>query len=604
MDTRHYFTQLTPHLPLQVSEVIYERRGEYDRVLYCYWSDTSRTDKVFSFIYQVMNGNYTDADRIKIRETCVGNIDKLIAINNEDTATLILKVFSADLDQIVEMLRGKPRVLYSLLQCVFDVSKERGEEEGVVNPSIHHLYIDLMTRYNPEFVCPYLRVAAGYNLDTILEMCLIANLKDAAAYLYEKKGELSDAFKLYYDVLRDRIDEGQLNFIEETLTKIISFCQRNSHQLTPGDKESYWFSLVDLLLSLDSGQDCVALQEGLIDNMLGFVSSSKVLDKLIKSSSSKMLRTYGDIKRVIGNMLDTLMYEEVLLTSTKQIVHNDIFTALRKDRAELLRGRNVTDITCVVCCHVISPTSEPGSFLVFCCAHTCHTACVEHQSTKYCVLCESDRVVGGREEVLTTRVYGGGGMGGVGFEGWRAVLNTSRKVRRGPDRLELLHELWGEDGDDNSSMDSTNSSGDDMVGRGGYKPSPRPGIGATRGRDTQSSGGVREVADEGMDNFMTSRPTYLPPPPPPPVTTTFTTTNSASPATRRFGRRPPSADHNSRLYSKNPFGDDDQASDTGSGGGSRQPVATSSTNPFDVVEDTNPFAIDNSLNPFGDDDEI
>ena len=423
----------------QVCEVIYDKRKEYDKVLFCYWSDTSRIDKVFSFIYHIMEGSFSEDDKANIRNTCVQNIGKLISINNEETATLILKVFSEDIEKIVYLLDGQPRVLYSLLQCVYDISKG-SEEPEINNVETHHIYIKLMSRYNPEFVCPYLQVASGYKIDIILEICLIANLKDAAAYLYETRGDLEDAFKLYYDVLRDTIRDKQMVFVEETLTKVINFCQRNSHQLSQNNKESYWFSLIDLLLGLGEDRDCITLQETLIDNMLGFVSSSKVLDKLIKSSSNKTFKTYGDIKKVVGNMLDTLMYEDVLLKSTKRIVHHDIYTALRKDRSEFVKGIDVNKNLCVICCQNITPADM--GFLIFNCSHLSHTTCVDHMCQKYCVLCESDQSsYKNTRQILNKAISMDVPYHQTHFETWRINLNNLRKALNGENRMDLIHEL-------------------------------------------------------------------------------------------------------------------------------------------------------------------
>lgn len=423
----------------QVCEVIYDKRKEYDKVLFCYWSDTSRIDKVFSFIYHIMEGNFSEDIKTNIRDTCVKNIGKLLSINNEETATLILKVFSEDIEKIVYLLDDQPRILYSLLQCVFDISKG-SEEPDINNADIHHTYIKLMSRYNPEFVCPYLQVASGYKIDTVLEICLIANLKDAAAYLYETRGDLEDAFKLYYDVLRDTIRDKQMVFVEETLTKIINFCQRNSHQLAQNDKESYWFSLIDLLLGLGEDKDCVLLQETLIDNMLGFVSSSKVLDKLIKSSSNKTFKTYGDIKKVVGNMLDTLMYEDVLLNSTKNILHHDIYEALRKDKIDFVKGIDVNKNLCVICCQSITPADR--GFVIFNCSHLSHTECVEHMCQKYCVLCESDQnTFKNTRQILHETISIDIPYHQTHFETWRNNLNNLRKTLNGEDRIDLIHEI-------------------------------------------------------------------------------------------------------------------------------------------------------------------
>ena len=566
----------------QVCEVIYDKRKEYDKVLYCYWMDTSRLDKVFNFIYHIMEGQFSDVDKTKIRETCVNNIDKLVAINNDESATLILKVFREDLEKIVLLLDDNPRALYALLQCVFDISKIADEAE-TINSEIHHVYIKLMSRYNPEFVCSYLKVADGYTTDYVLELCLIANLKDAAAYLYEKRGDLEDAFKLYYDALSDVVSSKEMVFVEETLKKVVNFCQRNSHKLSLNDKESYWFSLIDLLLGFGDSAECIALQELLVDNMLGFVSSSKVLDRLIKSSSNKMFKTYGDIKRVIGNMLDTLMYEDILLNSTQRIVQNDIFTSLRKDRYEFLKGSYISNNKCVVCLEPIISGEE--TFFIFPCSHLAHTHCVEHMRFKYCMMCELDHKKGNSavKQAFKSTISIEEPYRRTQFDVWRDDVNVLRKVLVGEDRLTLIHEVCEDEiHDDNVDDDYYAINLDDL---GGYEPGrysddsdrrPTPSPKHSQLTPPSRSSAATLTPFQQDSNFL-----------------------NKSPITRRAivsKHR-----HDVKSQQANPFDSEDEEDcnnpfqDEASNPFADEPG--SGKNPFD--EDLNPFA--SGYNPFGDD---
>ena len=597
----------------QVCEIIYEKRKEYDKVLFCYWSDTSRIDKVFSYIYHIMDGPYSEEVKTKIRETCVQNIGKLIAINNEDTATLILKAFSEDIEKIVYMLDDQPRTLYSLLQCVFDISKG-SEDPDINNVEIHHIYIKLMSRYNPEFVCPYLKVATGYKIETILELCLIANLKDAAAFLYETRGDLEDAFKLYYDVLRDTIRDKQLVFVEETLIKIINFCQRNSDQLSQNDKESYWFSLIDLLLGLGEAPDCIALQETLIDNMLGFVSSSKVLDKLIKSSSNKSFKTYGDIKKVVGNMLDTLMYEDVLLESTKKIVQHDIFSALRRDRVDYVRGIDIHKNICVVCCQYITPMDT--TFFIFHCAHLSHTGCVEHMRQKYCVLCESDQTMNKKTQKILSRVISiDVPYHQTHFESWRSNFNELRKTLNGEDRMALIHEICDDEvqsnasNDDDYDVDLTADLRDyyndlDLDMESFMSTSKIPSSSGMSSSGTKIEDNFRSpdsgVYTASTRSFQNSQMTQKIPA----HSTSGSPSRHSPKPTSRTAQRSPVNNRNARISDhgkqpNNPFAEEDTnpfAEESNNPFGEDSP--SPAPNPFDE-EDTNPFADD--YNPFAED---
>ena len=441
----------------QVCEIIYEKRGAYDKVLYCYWSDSSRTDKVFNYIQHIMEGKeYSDNDKDKIRDTCISNIGKLVEINSESTANLILKDFSTELNTVVNILEGQPKTLYSFLQCVFDISKVDENEQSTISLDVHESYISLMCKFNPEFVCSYLKVANNYRLDPTLEICLIANLKDAAAYLYEKRGDLDNAFQLYYDAIDCRIRDNAPLFVGETLVTIIQFCQRNSHKVSDKIKESYWFSLIDILLQYGNDNESdqfvfdqiIEMQESLIDSMLGFVSPSKVLDKLLKDSRN-LFKTFGDIKRLVGNMLDSVTYEEILLKSTINIVHSDLFSNMKQDKRHFNRGLAVTSNTCVVCSSIICTNDK--ELLIFSCGHTVHTECVKDQKFKYCNKCEcqQDQKQHQTRGTEYQRYYSfTAPYQNTHFENWRKSVHDMRDESNKVDRLELLHELMEYERDD------------------------------------------------------------------------------------------------------------------------------------------------------------
>ena len=52
-------------------------------------------------------------------------------------------------------------------------------------------------------------------------------------------------------------------------------------------------------------------------------------------------------------MLETLTYEEILLRSTRNIVHNDLFNNLKRDKTNFNKGISIKSNKCTVCSQIM-----------------------------------------------------------------------------------------------------------------------------------------------------------------------------------------------------------------------------------------------------------
>lgn len=235
------------------------------------------------------------------------------------------------------------------------------------------LYVRLLCRYDPDSVLPFLEAHDSYDIDSCLRQCKKANAWQAAAYLLERRGEVSAALNVYLEEIQSSNDAlialiASSDSIEDTLVKeeaeircrrvmevAVSACCRISqsdplHGIAMRNakgtaKESMahqsWMSIIDVytraLMSiekLDRGWKEKAkanparrVLESLLESVLSVAAGYVAAQDLAKVVMSRTA-SVGDVKDIVSGLVETCAFERELLRRSAKITGDDVLGAL------------------------------------------------------------------------------------------------------------------------------------------------------------------------------------------------------------------------------------------------------------------------------------
>ncbi|XP_033629373.1 vacuolar protein sorting-associated protein 8 homolog [Asterias rubens] len=393
----------------RVSELLYEKRRQFDRILLCYLRDPARKHAVFTYINNVMMEScYTDPEKDAVQSEALENLQDLVAIDSKETAQLVLKVFANSLDEVIDKLHDRLKLQYEFLQGVFDyrdaTSTALGpKEQSQSDPAIHEKYIDLMCQFNPSAVHHYIRNVEGYRLEETLQIVRRRKIADATAYLLEMAGDIQGAFRIMLESLSSSIrilsDTMQSDKMADNtkdpsvaicgmqagLMVIIQLCQRNSAKLDEPEREALWFPLLDLMMASqrklksslgdDHFEAFKDLTRHVLNSMMGYIALPAVLQKIMQDPTYSTGK-FGEIKELILGMLDTYNYEKTLLRTTNNLLDHDLYWSLNNLTQAVSRGLIPRKESCFICHRNFTKIGEDEAVVVFSCGHTYHTQCL------------------------------------------------------------------------------------------------------------------------------------------------------------------------------------------------------------------------------------
>ncbi|XP_022112058.1 vacuolar protein sorting-associated protein 8 homolog isoform X1 [Acanthaster planci] len=419
----------------RVTELLYEKRRQFDRILLCYLRDPSRKLAVFSYINNVMiESCYTEPEKEAVQNQALENLQDLVAIDSKETAQLVVKMFASSLEEVIDRLADRPRLQYDFLQGVFEyrdaTSTALAPKESQYDPYLHEKYIDLMCQFNPSTVHHYIRNVEGYRLEETLQIVRRHKIADATAYLLEMAGDVQGAFGIMLESLSnsirnlsDSMEAGKgtdkakdpsvaICSMQAGLVVIIQLCQRSSAKLDEPDREALWFPLLDLMmasqrklkpsLSDEHFEAFKDLTRHVLNSMMGYIALPAVLQKIMQDPTYSTGK-FGEIKELILGMLDTYNYEKTLLRTTNSLLAHDLYWSLHNLTQAVNRGLIPRKEVCFICNRNYVKVSEDDTVVVFSCGHTYHTSClhtsgcssmIEGRQHWMCFQCYSTRRTG------------------------------------------------------------------------------------------------------------------------------------------------------------------------------------------------------------------
>ncbi|KAF7138427.1 hypothetical protein RHSIM_Rhsim07G0000300 [Rhododendron simsii] len=306
----------------QVCGLIHAIRHQYIAALDSYLKDVNEPVHAFSYINDMLE-QLSDNEADSFRSAVIFRIPDLITLSREAAFFLVIHHFSRECQHILSELRSHPKSLFLYLKTIFEVQLAgtlnfscltKDETMGfrigrkvrdqsveaylerisdfpkflrsnpvLVTDEMIELYLELLCQYERSSVLKFLETFESYRVEHCLRLCQEYGIIDAAAFLWERVGDVGSALLLTLSGLDEKfvaldtavenvlpdagmehfstVSNKEVNDIREILHACIGLCQRNTPRLDPEESESLWFQLLDsfcepLLESLKDEKVC------------------------------------------------------------------------------------------------------------------------------------------------------------------------------------------------------------------------------------------------------------------------------------------------------------------------------------------------------------
>ncbi|KAG0472778.1 hypothetical protein HPP92_014635 [Vanilla planifolia] len=286
--------------------------GEYVSALDSYMKDIDEPVHAFSFVNEMLL-QLKGTEALTFQSAVIQRIPELVKLSRECTFVLVIDQLGGECQNILSQLHSHPQSLFLFLKTVIDVhvsgtlnfsvpeadfnthnlrlndtcNELKDYFKKISNlPKILHndmiqvtdelteLYLELLCQYESNSVLKFLETFDNYRLDNCLKICQEYGVKDAAAFLLERVGDVGSALVLLMSGIDEKIEllvtTVQNKFDEMTSRKLsdiewlakilelkeayavrdvlhasIGLCQRNTQRLDRQESDSLWFHLFD-----------------------------------------------------------------------------------------------------------------------------------------------------------------------------------------------------------------------------------------------------------------------------------------------------------------------------------------------------------------------
>ena len=267
----------------RILEVLYEKGGEYEKILRCYIDDPMRNLQSFSFVQKVFLESEYDISEVEYATDKKGAVEKsvlkelfsLLAIDAKKTTTVIYYHMYPYIPLVLSKLESSKKDLFNFLKNVLELresgsqpnspvkTSSRWKDEDVLSShETYETFIELMCEFEPRRVAAYLKSKTShFRNPKVLKVCQKFKLVDAQAFVLEEEGRVDEAFQLMKSDLDEKIrsvladnpspesSELAWTHLNASVLLIIQFCQRVSSRSTDARKhEKLWFGLLDALV--------------------------------------------------------------------------------------------------------------------------------------------------------------------------------------------------------------------------------------------------------------------------------------------------------------------------------------------------------------------
>ena len=142
-----------------------------------------------------------------------------------------------------------------------------------------------------------------------------------------------------------------------------------------------WFRLLDVVMMPQKNSlervDLKELTSSLLNSMMGYVTPHSILTKVM-SDPVYNLSEFREVRRFIGAMIETYNFEQIMLSTTNNLIHGDLSCKLM-DLKKLANRAVVAPVASCAFCVKSFSTSDVREVIVFRCGHAYHRECLDHK---------------------------------------------------------------------------------------------------------------------------------------------------------------------------------------------------------------------------------
>ncbi|XP_053532387.1 vacuolar protein sorting-associated protein 8 homolog isoform X5 [Ictalurus punctatus] len=396
----------------QICEFLYEQKHLYDQIIACYLKDPLRKEEVYNYIHNILSmPGYSPEEKQTTWNKSLEHIKELVSINPAKAAELVAGHFISEVGPIITALQDDHLVFQFLRKLLDPSDGQKPHAVRNLGPELHELLVDLMCRFSPRQVTPFLETSESYRLEETVKITKQHELHEATAYLLEKKGDVQGAFQVLLQTLKEKlntlvqesseaatprsareeedVDYTPLARVEEALNDIITLCHRSSHGLNQQQREALWFPLLEVMMSpqkflkgpnaKDVSDALKELTMKVLNNMSSFIALPAIIQRILQDP------VYGkgklaEIQGLILGMLETFNYEQTLLETTTNLLNSDLHWSLAHLRKAVSRGLYPRQDHCNICLQQYKRRQESEEeIIIFSCGHLYHCQCLQRK---------------------------------------------------------------------------------------------------------------------------------------------------------------------------------------------------------------------------------
>lgn len=349
-----------------VARFILERIKKYDKIVECLILSNNNYE-LFRYIME-----YKNNDERKIYHQISENFQSLLEIDCPKISNFIIEYYPICVPNFLKIIIDIPKLHYNFLKSLISNGSIPLEEKD------YNVFLSFMIEYDPSNVLEFLQNSNhSYDVNYAMHVVENRNLTTSVIFLNEKMGKYQEAYMLAMKVLKELPSEDQALIYA---SKAIELCMRLSHdKISQAEAESYWFQLVEVILSKN-------YLHTLLKDILHLASNSVDLTHLVqmimRSDGFSKDKSFGDIKHILIEMLSSFEYQSLLLRTSQNIFSRDLHRKLLRHKQSAEIGVFCKTLKCYLCKRFLTQTAinatEADEDLIIVnglCGHSIHKRC-------------------------------------------------------------------------------------------------------------------------------------------------------------------------------------------------------------------------------------
>lgn len=190
---------------------LYEKRGEFSKVLFSYLKDENLKDNVFMCIILMFKNEKDESSIRELKNAIINQLSTLINLDSTKTAKIIIDYLYEEHDKVVNLLDSFPKTQYEYLKAILGPNSYNIElqlkKNGIwISLNLRMKYLELMCQFEPDKVANQLSSdLKNYPIEYSFNLCKKYGIMDAAAFLLDSGGDTFGAIDLYMEDISKKL---------------------------------------------------------------------------------------------------------------------------------------------------------------------------------------------------------------------------------------------------------------------------------------------------------------------------------------------------------------------------------------------------------------